>query len=217
MRFSLFILLTIITFSSCSKKKEVIKTGTFKDMNGVLLAYEMYSERDTFFRSISDPRNGMLYSIQRASTQKEIEDSSFSETVYSGSGKIVQTKSFLNKRPAGIWNVWNEKGVQTSYTKIENGNAIEYKAWFDDGRMRIEGKKNSDDTLLRREYFSNGKPDREFWIDSLGNGRCNLYFPNGKMREKGPLWQYAPSGIWNRFDSLGNTRSDTVYGMKPIE
>lgn len=209
---TLFLLLFVLT--SCNKKKEVIKTGTFKDANGISLAWELYTERDSFFRSISDPRNGMLYSIQQSPTQAEIEDSTFKETVYSESGLIVQVKSFFKARPAGEWIVWNEQGIKTSYTRIENGSAVEYKSWFDNGKLRVEGKKNRNDTLARTEYFVNGNPDREFRVDSLGNGHCVLYFPNGKIREKGPLLEYGPSGTWNRFDSLGNTRTDTVYAAE---
>lgn len=206
-----FVLFLLLIFTSCNKKKEVLKTGTFKDANGISLAYEIYTERDSFFRTISNPASGMLYSIQQAATQKEIEDSSFAETVYSETGKIVQTKSFLNAKPAGEWTVWNESGIKTSFTRIEHGRAIAYQSWYDDGTLRVEGKKEGKDSMARREFFSNGNPDREFWIDSLGNGRCIIYFPNGKIREKGTLSHYGPTGTWNRFDSVGNVKTDTVY------
>lgn len=206
-----FILPVLLLVFSCERKRESVSSGIFKDQNGIDLHFEIYTERDSFFRSISDPRNGQLYSIQRAATLAEIEDSSFTETVFSPGRKIIQLKSFLLARPAGEWHVWNEQGVKTSYTRIQNGRAIEYRSWFDDGKLRVEGKVDDSDSLARSEYFSNGNPDRIFRVDSLGNGNCRVYFLNGKPREEGALRFYGPSGTWKRFDSLGNALADTVY------
>jgi antitoxin component YwqK of YwqJK toxin-antitoxin module len=200
----------VLLLFSCGKKKEILSTGTFKDLNGISLAYETWAENDSVYRRISDPRNGQIFSLQKALTEQEINDSTFSETVYSKSGKVVQQKTFLKKVPAGEWLVWDEAGRMTSFTKVKNGQPETYRAWYDNGQLRVEGVHTEGDSMHRSEYFPDGAMNQEFRVDAQGNGRCTLYYPNKLIRTCGPLIRYSPSGVWQQFDSLGKPMADTV-------
>jgi antitoxin component YwqK of YwqJK toxin-antitoxin module len=202
----LFLLLLLL---ACEKRKQIINKGETV-IDGQPAHFEEFLQNDSFYHIVTIPGKGYAHLV--AASEKDFRDSTFSEKIFVKSGRLVQQKNFRSGTPHGEWTNWSDNGQTLSWTRIVDGLAHEYKAWYPDGQLRVEGKRLQNGSMVRTEYFPGGKPSQEFRVDSAGNGSCMIYFPSGKLREMGNLSNYAPTGSWKRFDSLSQPLPDTLYG-----
>jgi antitoxin component YwqK of YwqJK toxin-antitoxin module len=211
MRFISVLIFFLIIQTSCGEKKQVKNRGE-TTLNGDSLDFMEYTRNDSFFRASTIKGKGRL--IQAAKDEKSLRDSTFSERLYLLNGRLVQEKAFLNGIPEGIWTTYSDNGQMLSLTDIKNGKAVNYSAWFPDGKLRVMARTNVDGSMSRYEYYENGAPFQSFEVDSLGIGPCTTYYANHQPREIGRLLNFKPFGYWKRFDSTGRKLEDTLFSIE---
>lgn len=211
--FPLVILLSIV---SCGRKREVIKSGTESwPQDGLEFITELYIEHDSAFNAWTDKKTGRLAYIQKAASLEELNDSTYSLTKYFiSSGKIRAQKQYILKKPAGSWKTFYASGEIESESVYENGLLKSYESRYENGTMKIKGELLPDSTFRHREYFENGVPLKEMVTDKTGKGSCTSYYRSGKIRETGPVADFNPFGIWKIYDTLGNVKQNTLFGIK---
>ncbi|HEU4719634.1 MAG TPA: hypothetical protein VFU15_17440 [Bacteroidia bacterium] len=196
---------------SCGKRRKVIGGGTLYFPQTGKETWLLYLENDSCYEAFYS--GNTLVRIISAKTKEEMEDSTYLERCYFPDGKLLLTKQFIHRVPEGEWTTYYDTGKQKSWKVIRHGVPLHYKDWFEDGRLSVEGIRDPNGNLDRKQYYYNGNMDQEFTTDSLGNGHCKAYHKNGKIETEGQLNYFSPFGLWKRWDSLGNPRTDTVYGI----
>jgi antitoxin component YwqK of YwqJK toxin-antitoxin module len=204
----------MIVFVSCGKRREILRSGDFVDVDSTVLHWEEYIDRDSFFREVS--LRGMIVNIARAKTEQEFRDSTFAETDFFGNGKPRALRSFEKGEQKGIWKSWYEDGKTKSSSIVVNGVLRDYFSYYDNGAVAVTASRLPDGTMSRTERWPNGNLKEEFTTDSLGNGTCVNYYENGKKSASGKLDRFAPDSTWMRWDSSGTPLTDTTYGLAPV-
>src|ERR1041385_4894954 len=107
------VILTLIPIGliSCGRKRVITSQGDEMAGNRKI-HWEIYSERDTTFKIISD--NGRIISQIFSNTEAELKDSTFSEKDFDAAGKLIQLKTFLNGKPDGEWTSYYSNGKKKS-------------------------------------------------------------------------------------------------------
>lgn len=200
----------LVSVSSCNRRQQIIAEGEFTDVDSSIYHWKEYMDRDSFFREVT--LQGKIVTIGKSKTQEEFRDSTFSETDFYTNGKQKASRNFVSGNQQGVWKSWYEDGKTKSASVVDEGILRDYLSYYDDGSIAVTASKAPDGTMSRTERWRNGNLKEEFFTDSLGNGRCKNYHPNGMKSDSGALFRFAPSDTWMRWDSLGNQRSDTTYG-----
>jgi antitoxin component YwqK of YwqJK toxin-antitoxin module len=209
-----FLLPMLCFMTSCERRQQVINEGDYIDSDSVtVLHWKEYIVRDSFFREVT--LQGKIVNHAVAENEQSFRDSSFSETDFYGNGKEKATRNFAGGVQKGIWKTWYEDGTKKSSSLVDNGVLRDYYSYYDNGTSAVTASRQPDGMMSRTERWRNGNLKEEFLTDSLGNGRCKNYHPNGMKSDSGALFRFAPSDTWMRWDSLGNSLSDTTYG-KPV-
>lgn len=204
------VLVTVMLLSACERRQQIIAEGDFTDVDSSIYHWKEYLDRDSFFREVT--LQGKIVSVGKSKTQEEFRDSTFSETDFYANGKQKATRTFVSGSQEGVWKSWYEDGKTKSASVVDDGVLRDYLSYYDDGAIAVTASKAADGTMSRTERWRNGNLKEEFLTDSLGNGRCKNYHPNGMKSDSGALFRFAPSDNWMRWDSLGNSLSDTTYG-----
>lgn len=210
MRIAAALTLVLVLFSSCERRQQIINEGDFVDTDSTLLHWKEYVLRDSFFREVT--LQGKIVSRAEALDEKAFRDSSFMETDFYGNGNEKATRNFEKGVQKGVWKSWYEDGTAKSSSIVDNGVLRDYFSYYDNGSIAVTASRQPDGTMSRTERWRNGNLKEEFLTDSLGNGRCKNYHPNGMRSDSGALFRFAPSDTWMRWDSLGSPISDTTYG-----
>lgn len=201
----------LILFStSCNRRQQVINEGDFVDADSTVVHWKEYLNRDSFFREVT--LKGQIVSLACSKTEQEFRDSSFTETDYYGNGREKALRTFEKGKQKGVWKSWYEDGKTKSSSLVDNGILRNYLSYYDDGSIAVTASRQPDGTMSRTERWRNGNLKEEFLTDSLGNGTCKNYHPNGMKSDSGALFRFAPMDKWLRWDSLGSPISDTTYG-----
>lgn len=207
----LFLAVVMWFISSCGRRQQVVSEGNFVASDSVtVLHWKEYLDRDSFFRDVTT--GGVLVNRARSKSQEEFLDSTFSETDFFTTGKPKATRSFDRGVQNGVWNTWYDNGKTKSKSRIDQGLLRDYISYYDDGADAVSASRAPDGMLSRTERWRNGNLKEEFLTDSLGNGRCVNYHPNGRKSDSGGLYLFAPFDDWKRWDSLGKPLADTTYG-----
>lgn len=207
---ALLLFIFVVSVVGCERRQQVIAEGDFTDADSAVYHWKEYMHLDSFIREVT--LQGKIVSIAKSKTQEEFRDSTFSETDFYINGKQKATRTFVSGKQEGVWKSWYEDGKTKSASVVDGGTLRDYLSYYDDGSIAVTASKAPDGTMSRTERWRNGNLKEEFLTDSLGNGRCKNYHPNGMKSDSGALFRFAPSDIWMRWDSLGNQRSDTTYG-----
>lgn len=208
-------LFLITSFSACNPRQNVINEGDYIGADSTTLHWKEYIDRDSFFREVT--LQGIIVNLARAKSEQDFRDSTFSETDFWGPGKPKSTRTFKQGQQTGIWKSWYEDGKAKSSSLVDNGVLRDYFSYYDNGAIAVTASRQPDGTMNRTERWNNGNLKEEFTTDSLGNGKCTNYHPNGKKSTAGKLIHFAPDSTWQRWDSLGIQLSDTIYGIAPLE
>lgn len=209
----LFPLLCLVT--SCEPKQQILSEGDYitpGDTNGLLHRKE-YLFHDSFF--VEETKNGIRHTLTQCKTEEQFRDSTFSQIFYFNNGVPKASRNFLHGDQSGLWKSWYEDGQQKSASMVDKGVLRDYFSYYDNGSIAVSASRQPDGVMSRTERWRNGNLKEEFISDSLGNGRCTNYHENGKKSQSGGLILFAPFDTWQRWDSLGNQLSDTIYG-KPV-
>jgi antitoxin component YwqK of YwqJK toxin-antitoxin module len=199
----------VLGFTACERRQQIINQGNFVANDSTVLYWKEYLNNDSFFREV---RQGQIVvNIARAQNEKEYRDSTFTETDFFSNGKPKATRSFSAGVQTGNWKSWYEDGRQKSSSLVMNGELRDYFSYYDNGAIAVTASRQPDGTMSRTERWRNGNLKEEFLTDSIGNGTCTNYHPNGKKSQAGKLLRFAPAETWQRWDSLGNAISDTTY------
>lgn len=210
----LFVILAV-ALSSCERRRQVINEGDYIDADSTVLHWKEYLDRDSFFREVT--LRGAIINIARTKTEQDFRDSTFTETDFYGNGQPRALRSFENGKQNGVWVSWYEDGKKKSSSIVVNGVLRDYFSYYDNGAIAVTASRQQDGTMTRTERWKNGNLKEEFTTDSLGYGKCVDYHPNGKKSGAGNLARFAPDSTWQRWDSLGNTMTDTTYGISGLE
>ncbi|MGL4599112.1 MAG: toxin-antitoxin system YwqK family antitoxin [Bacteroidia bacterium] len=211
MRF-LFFCCLLALLVSCSGKPSPIRSGQIVDTDGRPVVWTQYVINDSFIEE--GMYNGKMRWWKYAKTQKEFDDSTFYQVDFFENGVVRMNKHFKNGIPDKIWRQYFETGKTKSITHIESGKALDYKAYNEEGNLVVRAAYTREKIMERSEFYPDGKPFQQMSTDSTGAGRCTTYHANGKPSAEGNLMRYAPGGIWNRWDSLGNALPDTLYKLE---
>jgi|GEM_PF-1267595 antitoxin component YwqK of YwqJK toxin-antitoxin module len=196
--------------TGCNPRQQIIAEGDFVDVDSTVYHWKEYLLRDTFYREVS--RGGVRVNLSLSESEKNFRDSTFSETDYYANGKTKATRNFVAGQQQGLWSTWYETGITKSKSVVDKGILRDYVSYYDDGGTAVTASRAPDGIMSRTDRWRNGNLKEDFITDSLGNGRCTNYFENGKKQQEGTLFRFTPSGDWQRWDSLGNSLSDTTYG-----
>ncbi|HTL80767.1 MAG TPA: hypothetical protein VL651_03625 [Bacteroidia bacterium] len=210
------LIFSIAFFSSCGKKKEVIRSGVVEFM-GDKWNEEFYIDHDSAFVEYRYPGTGELFYYARAASQKEMNDSTFSAVYYYRNGKIHASFSKEKKIPCGTWIENFESGAKGSSTEFKNGSMVSITTWWENGKVHVESHTEADGRMLHNEFYENGNPSQQLMMDSTWKGSCVNFFRNGKKQSEGNSMMGSPAGIWHRWDSLGNALRDTLYGLPELK
>lgn len=208
----IFVVISVVAMFllSCERRQQIIAEGEFTDVDSSVYHWKEYMRQDSFIREVSI--QGVVVTISKSKTQEEFRDSTFSETDFYLSGKQKATRNFVFGQQQGVWKSWYEDGTTKSAIVVDAGVLRDYLSYYDDGAIAVTASRSADGMMSRTERWRNGNLKEEFLTDSLGNGRCKNYHPNGMKSDSGALFRFAPSDTWMRWDSLGNQSSDTTYG-----
>lgn len=218
MRKFLLPIIVLLLFFSCGKKKEIIASGRIEEGGSDYSTWEEFIDKDSAFVVYRDGSSGIIYMRKKAKSLAELRDSTYSsEFYYTPSGKLLSIDYFRDKKHIGESLSFYESGKKKSSAFFLNGVRGNYETWYENGNLMVKGELLPDGTFRHREYYENGSPKKEMISDKNGKGSCTYYFMNGKIRENGALMDFEPSGIWKIYDSLGNPRQDTLFGLKMIE
>jgi antitoxin component YwqK of YwqJK toxin-antitoxin module len=204
----------LLTIISCGKKREVIYDerdgGPHSDF-----APALYIENDSAFHTRRYLKNGKIVEMQKAASLQELEDSTYCRIYYyHESGNVYSIDYFQKKKHVGESLSFYESGKKKSRATFSDGIRGNYEIWYESGKLMIEGELLPDSTFRHREYFESGLPKKEMATDKTGKGQCTYYYTNGKTKETGPMVDFNPCGIWKIYDTLGNLKHDTVFGLK---
>jgi antitoxin component YwqK of YwqJK toxin-antitoxin module len=201
----------IMSGTGCERRQQIIAEGDFTDADSSVYHWKEYMDRDSFFREVTS--QGKIVSVGKSKTQEAFRDSTFSETDFYTNGKQKASRNFVKGSQQGVWKSWYEDGKTKSASVVDAGVLRDYLSYYDDGSIAVTASKATDGTMSRTDRWRNGNLKEEFITDSLGNGKCTNYYENGKKQQEGTLFRFTPSGNWLRWDSLGNSLSDTTYGQ----
>lgn len=204
-----------IFLCSCERRQQIINQGDYVDSDSTVLHWKEYLDRDSFFREVT--LRGVIVNIARSKTEQEFRDSTFAETDFYGNGKPKALRNFKQGQQTGVWKSWYEDGKTKSSSLVVEGVLRDYFSYYDNGSIAVTASRAPDGTMTRTERWMNGNLKEEFTTDSLGNGSCTNYFPNGKKSASGNLSMFGPDSTWQRWDSLGNPMSDTTYGIPGLK
>lgn len=204
------IILVVMLLSSCERRQQIINEGDYVDVDSTVLHWKEYLDRDSFFREVT--LRGVIINIARAESEQQFRDSTFSESDFYGNGKQKALRTFKQGRQSGVWKSWYEDGRPKSSSLVTDGVLRDYFSYYDNGAIAVTASKQPDGIMSRTERWRNGNLKEEFLTDSLGNGKCINYHPNGLKSDSGRLFLFAPFDTWKRWDSLGNPLTDTTYG-----
>jgi antitoxin component YwqK of YwqJK toxin-antitoxin module len=200
---------------SCGKKKEIITHGTESwPENNVEFITEVYLDHDSAFNTWTDKNSGRLFLIKKSASLQDLKDSTYTAVFYYDNGNILAIRSFNKKIPSGNWEKNYPDGKKKSLSKYKDGKLVEITAWWENGNVNIEMKSDKNGKMMHHEFFENGNLAQQLEIDSTGSGSCVNYYPNGKKKIEGSVYRKNPSGIWKMYDTLGNLRQDTLFGIK---
>lgn len=208
-------LLMLIVLSSCERRQQIINQGNYTDADSTILYWREYLNGDSFFREVWEGQ--VIVNIARAKNQQEYRDSTFSETDYFRNGHPKASRTFRSGIQSGNWKSWYEDGKPKSSSLVMNGELRDYFSYYDNGAIAVTASRQPDGTMSRTERWRNGNLKEEFLTDSLGNGTCTNYHPNGKKSQAGKLLRFSPADTWQRWDSLGNAMSDTTFSSALFE
>lgn len=207
---ALLLYIFVVSVAGCEPRQQIIAEGEFTDDDSSIYHWREYLRQDSFFREVT--LKGVIVTISKSKSQEEFRDSTFSETDFYTNGNLKASRNFVSGKQQGVWKTWYEDGKTKSASVVDQGILRDYLSYYDDGSIAVTASKAPDGTMSRTERWRNGNLKEEFLTDSLGNGRCKNYHPNGMKSDSGALFRFAPSDTWTRWDSLGNLRSDTTYG-----
>lgn len=188
----LFLLIVLITFSSCSTKTKVVN----KDNNGKIVE-EYYTSKKH-----PDQKIGIYTSYYESGKIKEL--SNFKDgkqdgkrTLYYESGKIMMEEHYRDGK---------YEGESTSY--------------FEDGGIEVQGlfKDNARDGVWK-VYYENPKnvlKQEVTFKDNIINGPTKEYHPNGKLAVEGNKIEIGDGidvydGKIKVYDTLGNLVKSITY------
>lgn len=208
-------ILFLLTIISCGKKKQVLATGVIEENGYTYATWEKFIDHDSAFVVFTDAASGKINRIQKAENEVALSDSTYTmEFFFIPSGKLMTVQKYKQKKPDGKWPSFFENGKMAGETVFENGLMQHYTMWFENGNVQTKGELLADSTFRHREYFESGLPKKEMTADKTGKGHCTYFYLNGKTRETGPVMNFNPCGIWKIYDTLGNLKHDTVFGLK---
>jgi antitoxin component YwqK of YwqJK toxin-antitoxin module len=206
--------LILLLMSSCERRQQIIAEGEFaNETDSAIYRYKEYIFRDTFYREVSF--KGVLVTKTMSILQQAYVDSTFSETDFYPNGNQKATRNFIAGKQQGVWGSWYEDGKIKSKSVVDAGLLRDYLSYYENGSIAVTASRAADGKMSRTDRWRNGNLKEEFITDSLGNGNCTNYYPNGRKQQEGALFRFTPSGNWHRWDSLGKPIADTSYG-KPI-
>jgi antitoxin component YwqK of YwqJK toxin-antitoxin module len=213
-----YLLLIPILFAliSCGKKKrKVIEYGTESwPQDSVEFITELYVDHDSAFNTWTDKKTGKLFYVEKSASLQDLKDSTYSGTFYFDDGSVLATK-FLRKRARiGNWEKFYPGKKKRSLSKYKDGKLIELTDWWENGNVNVEIRYSENGKMIHEEFFENGNPAQKLEIDSVGTGTCINYYSNGKKRGEGNVFRKNPSGIWKMYDTLGNLKQDTLFGIR---
>ena len=215
MRKFLLPIIILLTIISCGKKKQVIASGAIEENGHVYATWEEFINNDSAFVVYTDAASGKINRIKKAENEAALRDSTYSvEYYFIPSGKLMTVQRYTRKKPDGKWLSFFENGKMAGETVFENGLMQHYTLWFENGKVQTKGELLPDSIFRHREYFESGLPKKEMTADKNGKGQCTYFYTNGKTRETGPVMNFNACGIWKIYDTLGNLKHDTVYGMQ---
>jgi antitoxin component YwqK of YwqJK toxin-antitoxin module len=205
----------LLLLFSCGKKRQVIEQGNSSPENYDNFSNELYIENDSAFHVYTNLKNGKLVEMDNAASLEELKDSTYCRIYYyHESGNLHSIDYFRKKKREGESTSFYESGKKKSRASFVNGIKGNYEAWYESGNVMVKGELLPDSTFRHREYFENGNPKKEMLADKNGKGSCTYYYSNGKVHETGALLNFDPTGIWKIFDTLGNLKQDTLFGIK---
>jgi antitoxin component YwqK of YwqJK toxin-antitoxin module len=203
--------LLLLTIVSCGKKRAIISEG--ETTIGILCVhYQEYWENDTFYKAFTD--ESQLVVLLIANSEAEFRDSTFTRKTFPITNELYSIEVFKNGKLEGDVLTFYGSGKKKSRTSYLHGFKSGYETWYESGKKQVTGELLPDSTFLHREYFENGLPKQEMTADETGKGHCTVFHPNGKKREEGPMVNFNPVGIWKIYDTLGNVKQDTIFGIK---
>ncbi len=210
-RLGILLFIFILSCTSCERRQQIIAQGTFVDVDSTVYQWKEYMHQDSFFREVTT--QGKIITIGKSKTQQEFRDSTFSETDFYPNGKQKASRNFISGKQKGVWKSWYEDGKTKSASVVDGRTLRDYLSYYDNGSIAVTASTAVNGTMSRTDRWRNGNLKEEFVTDSLGNGKCTNYFENGKKQQEGSLVRFTPAGDWLRWDSLGNSLSDTTYGQ----
>ncbi|CAN5891720.1 hypothetical protein BH11BAC7_BH11BAC7_06680 [soil metagenome] len=211
-------ILIFLIITSCGKKKTVIAYGTESwPEEGIEFLTELYVDHDSAFISWTNKKTGRVLYLGKAASMQDLKDSTFTRNYFYDSGKLHTIEPFRNKKMDGEVLSFYKSGKKKSRVTFSDGIKGNYETWYESGKLMIKGELLPDSTFSHKEYYENGVLQKEMITDKTGKGSFSSYSGNGKIYESGALLNFERSGIWKIFDSLGNPRRDTLFGIEKIE
>lgn len=210
----IIILLTVTIISCGKKKKKVIASGVIEENGYVYATWEEFINNDSAFVVFTDAASGKINKIHKAENEPALRDSTYTAEYFFPSGKLMMIQKYKQKKRDGSWPSFFENGKMAGETVFKNGIVQHYTLWFENGKVQTKGELLPDSTFRHREYFENGSPKKEMAADKNGKGQATYYYANGKIHETGPIVNFNRTGIWKIYDTLGNVKQDTLFGIK---
>lgn len=208
---SLLIFLLLLIAVSCGKRRKVIEQETFRSENGGVAERVVYTENDSFY--IVNIENRITVSRITTLSRETYKDSTFRYEEFYPEKKPRAVQFYEHGKPVNTWKSWYANGQLQAVSEYDNHTLRHYQSWYDNGKLQAEGTRHPNGKLFRIEQYYNGNLKEKIETDSLGNGKCTYYYFNGIRKEEGKLRNYLPSGVWQKFDTLGVYLKDTLYGI----
>jgi antitoxin component YwqK of YwqJK toxin-antitoxin module len=236
MKKSFLPIIIFLTIISCGTKRVVTGEGVSVIYSDSIY-WQTYTENDSAFRRFYFNPKGPVF-IEGASSEPDLKDSTFVLNAFLPNGRLIERRFYLHGREDGEWLTYNADGSKDTRRVFKNGKHVStetwypgtgrkksrtvysdgfesgYETWYESGKKEITGELLPDSAFRHREYFENGLPKKEMTADKTGKGQSTYYYANGKIHETGPIANFNRSGVWKIYDTLGNVKQDTLFGIK---